>query len=68
MWMTIDPAANGNSRGRALFRAAAASLPHSHGNAGSELHLRPTLKFDILNLLSEVGDRTCILMYTMPIS
>ena len=33
------PVAYGGSQARALIRATAASLRHSHSNAGSELHL-----------------------------
>ena len=36
------PAAYGSSKARGLIRAVAAGLHHSHGNARSELHLRPT--------------------------
>ena len=36
------PAAYGGSQARGLIRAVAASLRHSHGNAGSELPLQPT--------------------------
>ena len=35
-------AAHGGSQARGLIRATAASLCHSHSNAGSELHLQPT--------------------------
>ena len=34
------PVAYGSSAVRGLIRAAAAGLHHSHGNAGSELHVR----------------------------
>ena len=34
--------AHGSSQARGLIRAAAASLHHSHSNAGSKLRLRPT--------------------------
>ena len=33
------PLANGSSQARGRIRAAAASLCHSHSNAGSDLHL-----------------------------
>ena len=36
------PAAYGRSQARGPIGAAAACLHHSHSNAGSELHLRPT--------------------------
>ena len=36
------PAAYGGSQARDLIGAVAASLPQSHGNAGSEPHLQPT--------------------------
>ena len=36
------PVAYGDSQARGLSRAVAASLHHSHGNAGSEPSLRPT--------------------------
>ena len=36
------PTAYGGSQARGLIGAAAAGLGHSHSNAGSELHLRPT--------------------------
>ena len=36
------PTACGGSQARALIGAAAASLRHSHSNAGSEPHLQPT--------------------------
>ena len=35
------PMAYGNSEARGPVGAVAASLPHSHSNAGSEPHLRP---------------------------
>ena len=37
-----SPAAYGGSQARVLIGAVAASLCHSHSNAGSELRLRPT--------------------------
>ena len=36
------PTAYGGSQARGRIRAAAASLHHSHSNAGSEPHLQPT--------------------------
>ena len=36
------PMAHGGSQARGLIGAATAGLHHSHGNAGSELHLRLT--------------------------
>ena len=36
------PMACGSSQARGLIGATAASLPHSHSNARSELHLQPT--------------------------
>ena len=36
------PAACGGSQARGLIRAVAAGLYHSHNNARSEPHLRPT--------------------------
>ena len=36
------PAAYGGSQARGLMGVAAASLHHSHSNAGSEPHLEPT--------------------------
>ena len=35
------PVANGSSQARGQIRAVAASLHHSHSNAGSEPHLQP---------------------------
>ena len=37
-------AAHGSSQAKGWSRAAAAGLHHSHGNAGSELHLQPRLQ------------------------
>ena len=34
--------AHGGSQAKGLIRATAASLGHSHSNAGSKPHLRPT--------------------------
>lgn len=53
---------------RGPFRAAAASLHHSHSNTGSILHLQPTpqsRQCPILNPLSEAGDQTSILTDTV---
>ena len=36
------PVAYGGSKARGIIRAAAASLRHSHSNARSKPHLRPT--------------------------
>ena len=36
------PTAYGGSLARGQIRAVATGLHHSHSNAGSELHLRPT--------------------------
>ena len=38
------PAAYGHSQARGQFRAAVAGRHHNHSNAGSELHLQPTLQ------------------------
>ena len=62
-----SPAAYGSSQARGHIRAAAASLRHSHSNAGSELHLWPTPQFTatpILNPLSEARDGNCTLKNT----
>ena len=40
-----EGAAYGSSQARGLIGAAAASLHHSHSNAGSEPHLKPTPLF-----------------------
>ena len=37
-----EPAAYGSSQARDPMGATAAGLCHSHSNAGSELHVRPT--------------------------
>ena len=57
-------AAYGNSQARGLIGAVATSLQHSHSHAGSNLHLWPMPQCHILNLLSEAGNRTCILIDT----
>ena len=54
-----------SSQARGRIRATATSLHHSNSNAGSKLHLRPISQLMacwILNLESEAGDRTQILM------
>ena len=38
------PAAYGSNQARGQIKATAASLYHSHSNAGSKLRLRPTLQ------------------------
>ena len=38
------PMAHGSSQPRGRIRTTAAGLCHSHSNAGSKLHLRPTLE------------------------
>ena len=38
----VAPVAHGSSQARGQFRAAAASLQHSHGDEGSKACLRPT--------------------------
>ena len=63
------PAAHGSSQARNWIRAAAPSLRHSHINARSRPHLWPTPQLSsqqhqILNLLSEARDQTCVLMDT----
>ena len=62
------PATYGSSQARGWTGAVAASLHHSPSNAGSKLDLQPTPQLSwqwrILNLLSEVKDRTHILMDT----
>ena len=42
LFFRAAPVAYGGSQARALIRAAAAGLHHSHSNTGSEPHLRPT--------------------------
>ena len=57
--------AYGGSQARGLIGAVAAGLHHSHNNARSELHLRPTPKLTampILNPLSKARDQTHNLM------
>ena len=58
---------HGGSQARDQIGAAAASLRHSHSNAGSEPCLQPTpqlLAMLVLTPLSKAKDRTCILMDT----
>jgi len=60
----------GRSQAGGPIRATAASLHHSHSNVGSKPHLRPTPQLtamQILNVMSEAGDLTCILMDPSPI-
>ena len=61
----VAPAAYGGFQARGWIRAVAASLHHCHSKARSELHLQPThyssWQCQILNLLSEVWDQTCVL-------
>ena len=45
IFFMVAPAAYGSSGARDWIRAAAASLCHSHSNAGSEMRLRPTPLF-----------------------
>ena len=42
------PIACGGSQARSQIRAIAASLHHSHSNAGSEPHLRPTPQLTVM--------------------
>ena len=61
------PAAYGGSQARGWIGGAAADLPHSSSNAGSELHLWPTpelVEHQILNPLSKARDLTQVLMDT----
>ena len=61
------PSAYGSSQARDLIGGTAASLYHSHSNAGSGPICNPhhsSLQCQILNLLSEARDRTHILMDT----
>ena len=61
-----SPEAYGDSQARGRRGAVAAGLHHSHSNAGSELHLRPTPQLmampDPYNPLSEGRDGTGNLM------
>ena len=56
------PMAYGGSQARGLIVATAAGLHHSHSNARSEPHLRPTPHAGPLHPLSEARDRTRNLM------
>ena len=59
------PVAYGGSQARGLIGAAAAGLPQSHSNAGSEPYLQPTPQLtanQILNPLSKARDPTHNLM------
>ena len=65
------PKAYGISQARGRIGAAAASLHHSHSNAGSQdlsnicdLHHSSQQRRQILNPLIEAGDGTCVIMYT----
>ena len=61
------PAACGSSQARGQIGAVTDSLHYSHGNAESELCVKPTpqlMASRILNLLSKAKDQTCILMDT----
>jgi len=40
-----EPVADGGSQARGQIEAAAASVHHSHSNAGSKPHLQPTPQF-----------------------
>ena len=44
MLLKATPTAYGSSQARGWIGATAASLRHSHSNAGSERHLWPTLQ------------------------
>ena len=55
------------SQARGQFGATATCLHHSHSNAGSKPHLRPTpqlMQRQILNPLSKARDGTHVLMDT----
>ena len=41
-FLRATPSAYGSSQARGSIRAAAANLHHSHSNARSKLHIRPT--------------------------
>ena len=59
------PTAYGSSQARGQIVAVAASLHHSHSNAGSEPHCdlhHSSWQHQIPNPLSEARDRTCNLM------
>ena len=63
------PVAYGSSQARGRIGPAAASLCHSHSNAGFQMHPQPTWQLaaisGILNPLSEAKDCTYIFMDTM---
>ena len=65
--------AYGDSQARGLIRAVAAGLHHSHSNAGSEPHLRPTYTTaqgkagSLTHSLSEVRNQTHVFMDTSQI-
>ena len=59
------PAAYGGSQASGLNGAVAASLRHSHSNAGSEPHLRPIPQLTAMpdpHPLSEARNQTCNLI------
>ena len=60
------PAAYGSFQGRGQIGAAATSLGHSHSNARSEPHLRPTPQLTAMNLnpLNKARNQIHILMNT----
>ena len=62
--------AYGGSQARNQIGAVATGLYHSPSNSGSktifDLHYS-SWQYQILNLLSEAGDRTCVLMDTSQI-
>ena len=49
------------SQDRDQIRAVAAGLHHSHSNIGSDLH-HSSRQHQILNLLMEARDQTCVLL------
>ena len=59
-------AAYGSSQARSLIRPTGVGLHHSHRNAGSKPSLQPiyhsSWQHQILNPVSEIRDRTCVLM------
>ena len=63
------PAAYGGSQARGPIRAVATGLCHSHSNARSEPHLRPTPRLiaQIFNPLGEARDLTSVFMDTSQI-
>ena len=50
------PMAYGGSQARGPIGAVAASLHHSHSNAGSEPHLQPTPQVTQLGILNPVNE------------